>query len=281
MSPAVTAIITTNGRPASVREAIASVRTESYGDIELMVVDDGGGFAAGDRSLRVVRGAGLGVGGARNLGLSAARGEFVIFLDDDDVALPHRVSTLVSAAVRQDASLCFGMTRRVTDGTPEMLAAVPSPAPSEGAIRFCDLLACNPHVNAVLVRTDALREVGGFDVGARHFDDWSAWLRIADRGATVWSVADTVAEWRVHERGLSGRLMQERAMKTRLLALFARLESSLSEENGRAVAAAREIVEAAAITTYDDYADLLSALRDELHQSGSCFGFKASCRAFG
>lgn len=85
----------------------------------------------------------------------------------------------------------------------------------------------------------------------------------------------------MHDNGLSGRILQERAMKPRLLALFARLQTSLSDENARAVAAAREVVESAAITTYDQYADLMSDERDELHRAGSCFGYRASCRATG
>ena len=260
MRPEVTAVITTHGRPACVLNAIASLRAETHRDVEIVIVDDGGSFPA-SAGLRVVRGVGLGVARARNLGLAAARGEFVIFLDDDDVALPHRIATLVRTARRHRASLCFGMTRRVVDGTSEVLESVPTHHVATEAVGFCDLLACAPHVNAVLVRTETLRAIGGFDAGASHFDDWSAWLRIADRSPVMWSVADTVAEWRIHARGLSGDILQNGAMKTRLLSLFERLQPSLSDENARAVATARRIVASAAIITYDDYANAMAAER--------------------
>lgn len=261
MLPEVTAVITTHVRPAYAKQALASLLAETYGNIEIVVVDDGGEFTS--RAARVVRGAGLGVARARNLGLSAARGEFVIFLDDDDVALPHRMTSLVSAARRHGASLCFGMTRRRIDDTAELLQSVPTHV-AAGPIEFCDLLACNPHVNAVLARTEALRAVGGFDIGADHFDDWSAWLRIADRDAVVWSIATDVAEWRLHPRGLSANVLQKRAMKTRLLSLFERLQPCLSDKNARAVAMAHRIVADADIVTYDDYADAMALVRDEL-----------------
>jgi GT2 family glycosyltransferase len=264
MPPEVTAIITTHGRPTRVRKALASLRAETHQDIELVIVDDGGELSSvgTDTSVHVVGGASLGVGRARNLGLSVARGEFVIFLDDDDIALSNRISSLVDAARRHHASLCFGRTRRLLDDTSEALESVPTHQRSIGAVGFSDLLTCAPHVNAVLARTETLRAVGGFDVDAEHFDDWSAWLRIADRGATVWSIADTVAEWRIHTDGLSGRVLQHGAMKSRLLSLFEHLRPCLSDENARAVWTAHQIVASADITTYDDYADVMAVVRD-------------------
>jgi hypothetical protein len=271
----VTAVVTTHGRPHRVQEALASLRAETHRNIEIVVVDDGGVFESA--SLRVVRGSSLGVARARNLGLDAARGEYVIFLDDDDVALPHRISSLVDAARRYRASLCFGMTRRRVDGTPEMRECVPTHAAVAGPVGFCDLLACAPHVNAVLVRTETLRAVAGFDEGAHHFDDWSAWLRIADRNATMWRIAEPVAEWRIHQRGLSAGVIEKQAMRGRLLSLFDRLEPCVSEENAAAVASVRRLVALANIDTYDDYADVIAELRDGLHAAGRCFG-RHPCR---
>ena len=267
MSRNVTAVITTHVRPVHVYEALSSVRAETHPALEIVIVDDGGSFVppAQQPALHVVRGAGAGVGRARNLGLAAARGEYVIFLDDDDVAMSDRIARLVSEAIDRQADLCFGMTRRIVDGTNEVLDSVPTHLDVPGAVGFRDLLTCAPHVNAVLARTEALRAVGGFDEDAEHFDDWSAWLRMADRGATIWSVSETVADWRLHGNGLSARVLEGRAMKDRLMALFDRLASSLSEVNARAVAAARDIVESADIITYDDYADAMASAREALH----------------
>jgi glycosyltransferase involved in cell wall biosynthesis len=118
LSPLVTAVVTTRARPQFVYEALASVRAETYHDVECLVVDDGGTFDASavgsDRRVRVVHTDMCGVDGARNAGLAEARGELIIFLDDDDVALPNRISTLMDAATRHCADLCFGMTRRVS-----------------------------------------------------------------------------------------------------------------------------------------------------------------------
>lgn len=280
MPPEVTAVITTHVRPDRVHAALASVRRETHRDVEIVIVDDGGGFVAPDPdadpdsgvAVQVLRGNRSGVARARNLGLAAASGEFIIFLDDDDVVMPHRIARLVVAAREQQASLCFGMTRRVVEDTDEVLGAVPTHLLSPGVAGFCDLLTCTPHVNAVLARTETLRAVGGFDTGADHFDDWSAWLRIADRDARMWCIPDAVADWRIHEEGLSAQVLQGRAMKARLLSLFERLQPSLSSENARAIAAARDLVASAQIVTYDDYADTMALAREALHAGETCFG---------
>lgn len=267
MPPKISAVITTHSRPVSVLEALASVQAELRTDVEVIVVDDGGQFVApvdARNSVRVVHGSSLGVARARNLGLANARGEFVIYLDDDDVALPNRISTLWFAAREHHADLCFGMTRRVIDGTANLLEDVPTPVTSSGEVGFIDLLTCAPHVNAVLVRTETLRAVGGFDVAADHFDDWAAWLRIADRDAAIWRVAETVAEWRIHHRGLSGKVLHISAMKRRILALFEHLRGVLSHENASAVAMAQRIVESSDIRTYDDYVNTVAGARQHL-----------------
>ncbi len=280
MPPEVTAVITTHARPDAVQEALASVSAETYPDIECVVVDDGGTFeppATGlGIELRVVRGSQLGVAAARNLGLAAARGKFVIFLDDDDVALPNRITTLVDAARQFDADLCFGLTRRAVAGSTLALPHVPTERLSHGDIGLCDVLTCAPHINSVLVRASALRDIGGFDAEAHHFDDWSAWLRLADRNVIMRCVDDVVAEWRIHGNGLSGEILHAGAMKSRLTALFDRLRTQLSEEGIRAIAAAQTVAASSEIVTYDDYVQAMAATRAALHATGACLGRRLS-----
>jgi glycosyltransferase involved in cell wall biosynthesis len=276
LSSLVTAVITTHTRPQYVCEALASVYAETYPNIECVVVDDAGTFELTSsgmvRPVRVLRSDRGGVASARNVGLAAARGEFIIYLDDDDVALPGRIATLVDVAERHRADLTFGRTRRVLPGSRVRLPDVPTAIVPSDHIGLCDILTCTPHVNAALVRTAALRAVGGFDMNASHFDDWSAWIRLADRKARICSTQSVVAEWRLHDAGLSAKVLQIRAMKERILALFSHLANQLSNDGLRAIARARGVISSAELLTYDDYASSMAAAQQTLHAAGQCIG---------
>jgi glycosyltransferase involved in cell wall biosynthesis len=85
----------TYNRRATILRAIDSVRAQTFGDWELIVVDDGSTDGTAellqglDPRLRLMRQANRGAAAARNLGLTACRGRYITFLDSDDEWLPH------------------------------------------------------------------------------------------------------------------------------------------------------------------------------------------------
>jgi glycosyltransferase involved in cell wall biosynthesis len=121
--PLVSVIIPTYNRAASLAAALDSVLAQSYPKIEIVVVDDGstddtGAVVAryGDRIRFQLKPNG-GVATARNVGLAAATGELLAFLDSDDVCLPQRIATQV-ACFRQfpEIVLCSSDFSAVVDG---------------------------------------------------------------------------------------------------------------------------------------------------------------------
>lgn len=114
-APRVSAIITTHNRAHLLRRAIQSVLAQDYPNLELIVVDDGstdgtealvrGYSARGVRYLRHSRNRGLAAAG-RNTGIDSANGEYVAFLDDDDMWLPSKITKQMHAVGSRNAILC-------------------------------------------------------------------------------------------------------------------------------------------------------------------------------
>ena len=102
--PLVSVIIPTHNRSHFLAEAIDSICTQTFGDFELIVVDDGS--SDGTQALLEARGsedkriipisldANAGCNHARNVALDRARGRYIAFLDDDDLAMPQRLDVL-------------------------------------------------------------------------------------------------------------------------------------------------------------------------------------------
>jgi glycosyltransferase involved in cell wall biosynthesis len=102
--PLVSAIIPTAGRSPWLVEAVLSALHQSYAQLEVVVVDDSPQginaeeWLAHRGRVRVVRTGGVGGGAARNAGVRAARGEWIAFLDDDDIWLPEKIARQLQAA---------------------------------------------------------------------------------------------------------------------------------------------------------------------------------------
>lgn len=104
----VSVIIPTYNRARILRRAIESALSQTYGDIEVVVVDDGSTddtremltLMSADRRVRYFRQANAGVSAARNHGMRQARGEFIAFLDSDDSWHPWKLSAQIAALRR-------------------------------------------------------------------------------------------------------------------------------------------------------------------------------------
>ena len=102
--PLVSAIVPTHNRPDLLVRALRSIKEQSYENIEIVVVNDAGSdvenivnWLGKDANISYVRhGVNRGLAAARNTGLNVARGEIVVYLDDDDVFLSDHVATVVA-----------------------------------------------------------------------------------------------------------------------------------------------------------------------------------------
>lgn len=200
----VSVVIPTRNRASLLKEAIESVLAVERHDFELevIVVDDG----STDETLAVVAQypvtylrtpGGLGCPGARNAGIMAARGDFIAFLDDDDVWLPTNIAPQLGKFAENEE---YGAVHAqvIMTGPDREPWEEPSRRPMRSGWIFDDLLHYWPQSASVVVRRSVLHKVGIYDGALRDGEDWDLLLRIARR-YPIGRVAEPVALFRQRE----------------------------------------------------------------------------------
>jgi glycosyltransferase involved in cell wall biosynthesis len=188
-------------------QALESVRTQSAPVREIVLVDDGStvplraplGWSG--PPLRIIRTPNRGLAAARNLGWSQASGEFVAFLDADDVWRPRKVEEQ-EKALREDSTAVACFTQCVE--APGYFGFGPYPPPDVSDDEFLLVFWYNAFFppSAVMIRRDHLAAVGGFREGMGNGEDHELWMRLLQRGRFV-QVAEPLCFYRQHQNQLT------------------------------------------------------------------------------
>jgi len=205
MAPTVTIIIPTYNRRQQLLAAIESVIKQTYMDWELIVVDDGsqdGTIDAiqpylADGRLRYLPQANAGRSAARNNGARHANGEWLSFLDSDDLYLAATLAEHQSALSQSpDVSLFFGGYEYINDEGVRLGERRPW---EECGLNLIDLLFnCPGTPGSILIRRDWFERSHGFDPNLNMAEDWDLFLRLAQLGCpTGWTRA-IVCQYRQH-----------------------------------------------------------------------------------
>jgi GT2 family glycosyltransferase len=194
VTPRVSVIVPTHNRPDLLKRAVTSALTQSFSDVEVIVVDDAGEDPTvvlqefGESRLRLIRHAhNGGLAAARNTGLRVARGEFVTYLDDDDYFLPDHCARLVSLLDRTGAIMAYTdgwATEENWEGPVVTVLRRELVYSRDFDVRqlLCDNIL---PVNAAMHRRSVFAHTGGFDETLRVHEDWEHWIRVAGSGGTV------------------------------------------------------------------------------------------------
>lgn len=194
--PAFTVLIPTHNRAELVARALRSIAAQTFTDYEVVVVDDGStdataAFLESVRSarIRVLRNdPARGASAARNRGIEAARGEWIVFLDDDDEMRPWALAALHARATScpQPDFLWGGrMIHELDDAGREIArrrddwSRVPPIVSGSAFLPLVLQLATN---SALCVRRTVLQAVGGFDETLRVSEDRDMFLALAEHG---------------------------------------------------------------------------------------------------
>jgi glycosyltransferase involved in cell wall biosynthesis len=208
-------------------EALASLSSQAYRDFEAIVVDDESGDStfgiAEDQARRDARFIALrlernaGSAAARNRGLQCARGEWIAFLDADDVWMPEKLSSQVEQFRRHPESNFLFTNFWKWDGGQELKLGYTKPRKfPEGCPRsfwFGNLY----FTSTVMVPREALAEAGGFDPELRMGQDWDLWLRVAERGLRARGVWEPQMRYRVWDGNITRNKILQAEYDVRIL----------------------------------------------------------------
>jgi glycosyltransferase involved in cell wall biosynthesis len=211
-NPKVSIVMTVYNGEKYIAEAIESVKNQTFSDYELLIIDDGStdGTAAAvstflsDKRIKYFYQTNKGVSAARNKGIAESHGNYIAFIDHDDVFLPEKIMKTVRFLEANDT---YGMVYTDMFVVNENGGFISNWLDKkrfygEGGIYLNLLNECFILPTAVLIRMAILRETGLFSEDIKSGEDIDLWLRIARR-SKIGLIHEPLVKWRQHENNMS------------------------------------------------------------------------------
>ena len=218
--PRVTVVTPLYNSSAFIAATLDSLRAQTFGDWESILVDDGSTdatasvvepYIATDARFRLIRQENRGIAGARNTAIREAAGEWVCLLDHDDRWLPEKLEKQLSYAAEHGLDIVCTDALIVTEsgrwvysrGFPEVAAEVARAARDDsvdvlGQLIKLDFLCAS----SVMIRRRLFDERGLLDPDAVPADDYDMWLRCMP-GARLGFLSEPLIEYVVHAGNFS------------------------------------------------------------------------------
>jgi glycosyltransferase involved in cell wall biosynthesis len=216
MNPLISIIVPVYNTEKYISETIQSVVDQTYSSWELILVDDG----STDRSKSIIKEWVIkdsrihfyykengGQASARNLGILKSKGQYIAFLDADDLYLKDRLEVQVRDLQEQTADFYYGGGFYYDDSgeVPQTEAYDWHYGKFTGAEFFKILYhSCAVNINTVLIERSFLEKVGLFDESPvlRGTEDWELWLRISLKAKVVYGNPARHTLYRMHDGGI-------------------------------------------------------------------------------
>ena len=251
-SPIVSIVVPAYNAAPYIGETLDSVFRQTFTGYEVIVINDGSPDTVKLEQalepylgrIRYLKQENLGAGAARNEGLRASLGEFIAFLDADDLWLPNYLEEQLKF-IRENAfdlvcadAMHFGDSPLVGKTYMEVFMET---APVVGEVTFLGLVSAKQSLitSGIVARRAPIIEVGLFDETLRNSQDFDLWVRLARHAARLAYQRKLLLRYRYHENSLSGDEINRIARQLRVLD---KIESSfdLAPEERSAVLGAIE-----------------------------------------
>lgn len=191
-NPKISVIVRTIGRPFVLSEALMSLRNQTYKNFEVVIIEDGSEISKfhistqfPDLNIRYFcTGFRTGRAKAGNIGLSTAKGEYFIFLDDDDEFFPDHLEVLINCLEKENGraaySLAYEVPTDVISNDPYVYTEKARRVAFNQPFNLLLLLWRNYiPIQAMFFHRSLYDEYGGFDESLDYLEDWDLWIRYA------------------------------------------------------------------------------------------------------
>lgn len=202
----VSVIMPAHNSQALLEESVRSVICQTYSDWELLIIDDASTdgtlaiareLARTEERIRIIQlTQNAGVASARNRGIAAARGQYIAFLDSDDLWLPNKLRIQIEFMQAGGAAFSFAEYRRFDDS-----GMLSKPIKVPDSVRYNQLLRGNV-IGCLTVAIDRFR-IPEVSMPPIKHEDYVAWLGILKRGNVGWGIHQDLARYRVTSTSVS------------------------------------------------------------------------------
>lgn len=242
--PVVSVIINCFNSAAYLREAIDSVYRQTFSDWEIVFFDNNStdssasiALSYDDRVQYFKNDKTVLLGEARNLAIEKARGEFIAFLDCDDVWLPEKLSLQLKQFRKpstRPVGFCYTDAMRVDSQGNHLLSYSHEKDLFGGNIYreliYSSFIACS----ACIIRKDVFDKVGLFNPELHYVEEWDLWLRIAKYYDLAF-VDSKLTEIRVHDSNVSRDIEGQYSEKVKLAEMIIDRDPAMKSECQRSM----------------------------------------------
>lgn len=218
--PSVSVIIPSYNAERWIKSTLDSVLAQTYSDIEIIVIDDGSTddtvsvVSKNYPEIKLISQTNQGVAAARNKGIENASGEWIAFLDADDIWLPNKIRDQFELlATDPEAQMVYSSWHvwpsQTSSPDPELLCVLQKVTNNTDEFRgpsgwiYPELLEdCYVWTSTVLAKRTLFEHIGKFDTTLKIGEDYDLWLR-ASQSTKILRVAKPLALYRIHPTSLT------------------------------------------------------------------------------
>ena len=205
--PKVSIIIPTYNQSQYLEEAMESVLNQTYQNIEIIIVDDGSTdntsevVKSFDNKIIYIPQKNKGASSARNAGIKKAQGQYVAFLDSDDMWIKNKLEKQIKFIQNNPEIGLLGTGCYQMVDINKMIYKKIFPAKNETLQK--DLIKYNPFIqSSVIIKKDVFNHIDLYDEKFKESEDYDLWLRIAQK-YKVANLEQALVTKRYYEKGLS------------------------------------------------------------------------------